>query len=106
MRRKFAFFAGLVFFFAIFSPVDQASALTPAEVTLDVLSVKKFNGSDLTLIKLLNQTSTYTKHSVTYRSDDLKVSGVLYTPKGKGPFPGVVLGHGYIDTEIYKNGQG
>ena len=106
MRRKFAFFAGLVFFFTIFSPVNQASALTPAEVTLDALSVKKFNGSDLTLIKLLNQTSAYTKHSVTYRSDDLKVSGVLYTPKGKGPFPGVVLGHGYIDTKIYKNGQG
>lgn len=106
MREKFGFFAGLVIFIAIFSPVNQASALTPADVTLDALSVKKFNGSNLTLVKLLNQTSAYTKHSVTYGSDNLEVSGVLYTPKGKGPFPGVVLGHGYIDSKIYKNGQG
>lgn len=89
-----------------FVSVIPASALTSADVTLDALSMKKFNGSELTLVKLLTKTSTYTKHSVTYRSDDLKVSGVLYIPKGKGPFPGVVLGHGYIDTRIYKNGQG
>lgn len=81
-------------------------ALTPEEVTLNALSAKEFNGSDLKLIKLLAQNDRYTKHSVTYRSDELRVSGVLYTPKGKGPFPGVVLGHGYIDTRIYKNGQG
>jgi dipeptidyl aminopeptidase/acylaminoacyl peptidase len=31
---------------------------------------------------------------------------VLYIPRGKGPFPGLVLGHGYIDPKIYKNGQG
>lgn len=88
------------------TPVSTASALTPAEVTIDALSAKSFNGAELTLIKLLAETSKYTKHSVTYRSENLKVSGVLYIPKGKGPFPGVVLGHGYIDTKIYKNGQG
>ena len=88
------------------TPVSTASALTPAEVTIDALSVKSFNGAELTLIKLLAETNKYTKHSVTYRSENLKVSGVLYIPKGKGPFPGVVLGHGYIDTKINKNGQG
>jgi dipeptidyl aminopeptidase/acylaminoacyl peptidase len=39
-------------------------------------------------------------------SEKLTISGVLYIPKGKGPFPGLVLGHGYIDPKIYKNGQG
>jgi dipeptidyl aminopeptidase/acylaminoacyl peptidase len=106
MRKPFRFFVGLITLIAIFSSANRASALTPADVTLDALSTKKFNGSNLTLIKLLAQTSKYTKHSITYRSDDLKVSGVLYTPKGKGPFPGIVLGHGYIDPKIYKNGQG
>ena len=106
MRNVLRFFLPLISFVAIFSSSVSAIALTPAEVSLNALAAKKFNGSDLTLIKLLTQTSTYTKHSVTYRSDDLKVSGVLYTPKGKGPFPGVVLGHGYINPNIYKNGQG
>jgi dienelactone hydrolase len=27
-------------------------------------------------------------------------------PKGEGPFPTLVLGHGYIDTDIYTSGRG
>lgn len=106
MRRKLIVLLASTLLFSLTTSNLTAQALTPQEVTLDALSQKTFNGSDLKLIKLLTQTSKYTKHSVTYRSDDLRVSGVLYTPKGKGPFPGVVLGHGYIDTRIYKNGQG
>ena len=106
MRRKLIVLLASTLLFSLSASIPAAHSLTPVEVTLDALSQKTFNGSDLKLIKLITQTSEYTKHSVTYRSDDLRVSGVLYTPKGKGPFPGVVLGHGYIDTRIYKNGQG
>jgi len=106
MRKFFRIIVALISLASIISSPISASALAPGEVSLDALSVKRFNGSELTLVKLLTQTSKYTKHSVTYRSDEFKVSGVLYTPKGKGPFPGVVLGHGYIDPKIYKNGQG
>ena len=106
MRKRFNILVALILFGVVFSAPTQAIALTPDEVTLDALSQKKFNGANLTLVKLLTQNSKYTKHSVTYRSENLKVSGVLYIPKGDGPFPGVVLGHGYIDPKIYKNGQG
>jgi len=106
MRRKVIVLLASAVLFSLSTSIPAAHALTPQEATLEALSEKSFNGSDLKLIKLLNQTSKYTKHSITYRSDDLRVSGVLYTPKGKGPFPGVVLGHGYIDTRIYQNGQG
>ena len=34
------------------------------------------------------------------------MSGVLIRPKGPGPFPGIVLNHGYIEPEIYVTGQG
>lgn len=106
MARNFRILIAAIFFCSGISQTPQAFALTPEEVTIEALSQKSFNGADLNLVKLLTQNSKYTKHSVTYRSDDLKVSGVLYIPRGKGPFPGVVLGHGYIDTKIYKNGQG
>lgn len=106
MRKRFNTLVALILFGVVFSAPTQAIALTPDEVTIDALSQKKFNGANLTLVKLLTQNSKYTKHSVTYRSENLKVSGVLYIPKGDGPFPGVVLGHGYIDPKIYKNGQG
>ncbi len=51
-------------------------------------------------------TDAYTRYDVTYRSDDLTVSGVLIRPRGKGPFPGIVLNHGYIDPSYYVTGQG
>ena len=34
------------------------------------------------------------------------MTGVLNIPTGHGPFPAVVLAHGYIDPAIYVSGQG
>ena len=52
------------------------------------------------------ETDAYTRHQVVYRSGDLTVSGVLLRPRGDGPFPGIVLNHGYIDPSYYVTGQG
>jgi uncharacterized protein len=70
------------------------------------LANQKFNGSELKLHKKISSSNKYGKYQVSYSSQKLTISGVLYIPKGKGPFPGLVLGHGYIDPKIYKNGQG
>ena len=86
--------------------IPPASALTPAEVSLDALAKQEFNGSNLKLIKKIGSANKYTKYQVSYLSEKLIISGVLYIPKGKGPFPVAVLGHGYIDPKIYINGQG
>jgi dipeptidyl aminopeptidase/acylaminoacyl peptidase len=43
---------------------------------------------------------------VTYRSNGLRISGKLDVPDGRGPFPALVLAHGYIDPAVYVNGQG
>ena len=52
------------------------------------------------------ETDAYSRHQVVYRSGDITVSGVLLQPKGRGPFPGIVLNHGYIEPSIYVTGQG
>jgi len=52
------------------------------------------------------ETDAYTRHQVVYRSGDLTVSGVLLRPRGEGPFPAIVLNHGYIDPSYYVTGQG
>ena len=39
-------------------------------------------------------------------SRPLRISGVLNVPTGPGPFPAVVLAHGYIDPAFYVRGQG
>lgn len=56
------------------------------------------------------RTAAYTSYDVTYRSTtgkrSLTISGVLNVPSGPGPFPAVVLAHGYIDPAYYVRGQG
>lgn len=37
---------------------------------------------------------------------DLKLSGIMNIPIGDGPFPLLVLNHGYIDIRYYTNGRG
>lgn len=65
-----------------------------------------FQGSDLKIGKQVGSSSAYTRHRVTYKSGDLTISGIMNKPRGKGPFPVVVLAHGYIDPKVYVTGQG
>ena len=55
------------------------------------------SGGKPRILRTEYETADYTRLDVTYRSDDLTVSGVLIRPKGPGPFPGIVLNHGYIE---------
>lgn len=66
----------------------------------------EFTGSNLRIVKDLGGTSEYTRHSIRYEAGDLTISGIMARPRGKGPFPVVVLAHGYIDPDIYVSGQG
>lgn len=64
------------------------------------------DGGSLRLGQLLETTADFTRRVVTYSSDGLTVSGVLLRPRGRGPFPAVVLNHGYIEPSAYTSGQG
>ncbi|MFS3128781.1 alpha/beta hydrolase family protein [Nocardioides sp. Bht2] len=82
---------------------------TPAQVdpvSLPALMTKEYDGRGLRLGEVREQTASYTSYQTTYRGDGLTLSGVLNVPRGKGPFPAVVLAHGYIDPAVYRSGQG
>jgi dipeptidyl aminopeptidase/acylaminoacyl peptidase len=75
-------------------------------VSLPALMQRTFDGRDLQVGQVLAATPAYTKYAANYLSGPLRISGVLYVPAGTGPFPGVVLNHGYIDPAVYVTGQG
>ncbi|MGZ4638102.1 MAG: alpha/beta hydrolase family protein [Actinomycetes bacterium] len=81
-----------------------SAAINP--VSLPALMNKHFDGRDLRRVRVLARTDRYTRWFITYRSGSLRISGVMNIPVGKGPFPVVVLCHGYIDPAVYRNGQG
>ncbi len=78
----------------------------PDPISVQALIQKDYNGDKLKLGRVINRTDDYTTRIVTYRSEKLTVSGVMLVPDGKGPFPVLVLNHGYIDPDTYFPGQG
>lgn len=80
--------------------------MTYSDVSLPALMETEITGSELVIEKQLGSTSKYTRHSVTYKASGLTISGIMNIPVGEGPFPTLVLGHGYIDPRIYTSGRG
>jgi dipeptidyl aminopeptidase/acylaminoacyl peptidase len=78
----------------------------PHPISVQALINKRYDGRDLKIGRLLADYGAYQRYIVTYRGDGLKISGVMNVPDGKGPFPVLVLNHGYIDPDIYSPGQG
>jgi dipeptidyl aminopeptidase/acylaminoacyl peptidase len=102
-RRTSMIVIALAASLVLFAPVAQASVTTAA---LPSWFNHEFNGSALKVGKQISSNSAYTTYAATYRSGNLTISGRMNVPTGKGPFPVVVLAHGYIDPRVYVSGQG
>jgi len=81
-------------------------APAPHPVSIQALMEKRYDGGGLSLGEVLEENGSYTRYFVTYRGGGLTISGVMNVPEGQGPFPALVLNHGYIDPAVYTNGRG
>jgi dipeptidyl aminopeptidase/acylaminoacyl peptidase len=75
-------------------------------VSLPALMARDYDGRALRTRQVLARTDDYARYAVRFRSGRLRISGVMNVPRGKGPFPVLVLLHGYIDPAVYVTGQG
>ncbi|MDP9396507.1 MAG: prolyl oligopeptidase family serine peptidase [Actinomycetota bacterium] len=87
------------------TPAAPAAA-SPHPVSLPARMQKTYDGRDLRTGRVLARTDAYIRYAVTYESGDLTISGVMNVPRGNGPFPVLVLAHGYIDADVYTTGRG
>lgn len=76
------------------------------EISLQAFSEREFNGGNLERSRVLRENSEYTRYYITYESEDLTISGIMNVPKGGGPFPVLILNHGYINPDVYTVGRG
>ena len=94
---------------ALLAPLNATpAAASPSnpDPTIPGAIERERSGGDLRASKAISSNSAYTRHRITYRSNDLTISGIMNRPRGEGPFPVVILAHGYIDPEVYWSGQG
>jgi dipeptidyl aminopeptidase/acylaminoacyl peptidase len=85
------------------------STLTPtpdpyAGLTIAGLAAREYGGGEMRVEEVLAVTDAFTRSLITYPSDGLTIYGFMNVPRpveGEGPFPVVIVLHGYISPDVY-----
>ena len=83
---------------------STTTTAAPDPASMQALIDKDYDGRNLRLGRESGSTSAYRQYYATYQGDGLTISGRINIPRGRGPFPAVVLAHGYVPLEEYTNG--
>jgi dienelactone hydrolase len=75
-----------------------------ADYTIEGLRARAYPGGTIQVRSVLTTTKDFTRHYVEYPSDGLTITGIMQVPPGPGPFPVVILNHGYIPRDEYQPG--
>lgn len=91
--------------------VTPTSTITPtptphplAGYTIEGLRERVYPGGVIETTHTITETDSFTKYLIRYPSDDLTITGMMNVPKGEGPFPIVILNHGYIPPSRFWSG--
>ena len=92
----------------LWSVVARASPAKPggSPFTIEALRARTYAPSEIRLRQVMGRERDYTSYLMTHESDGLQLTGVATIPKGSGPFPVVVLNHGFTLPSLYDTGDG
>lgn len=74
--------------------------------TIDGLRQHDFQSGEIHIRQTLTETDKYTGYLIDYPSDGLTITGVMQIPVGEGPFPVIVMNHGFFARSVYSSGDG
>jgi dienelactone hydrolase len=73
---------------------------------IESLRRRDYEPSLITVESTIADSGTYTGYIFSYFSDGLKVYGRMNVPDGDGPFPIIILNHGYFNQSTFSSGDG
>lgn len=79
--------------------------LEPHPLSIQALRDGEYTASELIIEQTLSAGSNYQRFIASYRSEGLKVYGLLTVPNGNPSsegWPAIIFNHGYIDPEVYR----
>jgi uncharacterized protein len=88
-------------------PVPSATPDPYAEwapYTIDGLRSRTYGEGEIRVLRVLSRTPEFTRELFEYTSDGLRITGQLTRPRGQGPWPVVILNHGYFPFAVYRTG--
>jgi uncharacterized protein len=75
--------------------------------TIDGLRQHKFQSGKIQIRSTLDDKNQFYKgYLIEYPSDGLTITGVMQIPVGEGPFPVIVMNHGFFSRSVYRSGDG
>jgi dipeptidyl aminopeptidase/acylaminoacyl peptidase len=74
--------------------------------TIDGLRQHVYQSGKIKIRAKLDENDAYTSYLIDYPSDGLTITGVMNIPAGTGPFPVIVMNHGFYSRRVYKSGDG
>ncbi|MBK8901061.1 MAG: alpha/beta fold hydrolase [Anaerolineaceae bacterium] len=87
-------------------PLPDATPHPMAPYTIEGLRQRDYPGGAIEITSWMADADYFDKYAITYPSDGLTISGIMQIPKGEGPFPVIILNHGYHERESYFSGAG
>ena len=92
----------------LWATFGKSDELSPggSRLSIPALRARTFGPGEIRLHDVSVRRPTYTSYVMTYLSDGLRVTGIASIPVGSGPFPVVLLNHGYALPSRYETGEG
>lgn len=97
------------------APPDDAVADTTSEppsvlsdiytgLRIDDLAARSYGGPGIVVGEIVKIGAGFTQYHMTYESDGLTITGLIDIPDGDGPFPTIIVNHGYLRPVEYQSG--
>ena len=74
--------------------------------TIEGLRQHDFQGGEIHIRSTLDDNEIFTTYLIDYPSDGLTITGVMQIPVGAGPFPVIVMNHGFFGRGVFNSGDG
>ncbi|PZA07008.1 MULTISPECIES: S9 family peptidase [unclassified Meiothermus] len=76
--------------------------LAQSGLAVDDLAKRSYGGGRIAIERVLERNPDFTRYLIRYPSDDLTLYGFMNVPTGKGPYPVVLVLHGYVNPATYR----
>lgn len=79
--------------------------IEPHPLSIQALRDGEYPGSDIVIEQTLDSGVNYKRYIASYKSEGLKIYGLLTIPSGTSPengWPAIIFNHGYISPSVYK----
>lgn len=77
-----------------------------APYTIEALRNRSYGQGEIEIVHVMEEKPNFTRYLFAYPSDGLRITGMLNRPHGDGPFPVIILNHGYYALDVYQTGNG